>query len=66
MHHLVTHRYLNVPVKNGAPKRRLRVEVGGAPFDEFEIELSPAEPDFWVFLDLAGQMGKPLTISSDG
>lgn len=62
----VTHRYLNLPVKNGAPKRRLAVAVAGAPFDEGEIELAPTEPDFWVFLDLAAHIGQPLAIAMDG
>jgi fructan beta-fructosidase len=62
----VAHRYLNLPVKDGAPKRRLRIVVAGELFDEFEIELAPAQPDFWVFLDLAGHLGQSLLISVDG
>jgi len=47
----ISERYLNLPVKNGAPSG-----ASASPprpiVREFEIELADAEPDFWVFLDL--------------
>lgn len=57
-------RYLILPVKTGAPKRRMAVLDGGTPVREFDIELS-AEPDFEVFLDLAPFRGKTLTLQVD-
>ena len=50
-------RYLNFPVKNGAPMRRLTLSVD----DEvryFDVELAEAEPDFWAFIDVAAFTGK--------
>lgn len=53
-------RYLNLPVKNGAPKRRVSVVLTNTPVREFEIELADGAPDWWAFLDvgtLRGQRG---------
>ena len=58
-------RYLNLPVKNGAAKRRLSLLVAGHTEREFEIELANAEPDFWVFLDLAPFAGKEIVLNAD-
>jgi fructan beta-fructosidase len=54
--------YLNLPVKNGAAKRRMSLAVEGRIVREFEIELAPAEPDFWVFLDVSAFQGKTATL----
>ena len=62
----VQKRYLNLPVKNGAPKRRMRMLVEGQVVREFEIELAEGTPDFWVFLDLTPFAGKKATIEADG
>jgi fructan beta-fructosidase len=59
---VVEKRYLHLPVKNGAAKRRMKVSVGETIVDEFDIELADAEPDFWVFLDLAPYQGQKATI----
>ena len=45
--------YLHLPVKNDARRCRMKVSCGEAILDEFDIELAPDEPDFWVFLDVA-------------
>ncbi len=57
--------YLNLPVKNGAPKRRMGVAVGGKTVREFEIELADADPDFWVFLDISTFKGETLALKVD-
>ena len=54
--------YLNLPVKNGAAKRRMSLSVDGRIVREFEIELAEGEPDFWVFLDVGTFRGKKTTI----
>lgn len=59
------HRYLILPVKNGAPQRRMTVLDAGKPVREFDIELADGRPDFEVFLDLAPFRGKTLTIQVD-
>ncbi len=55
-------RFLNLPVKNGAPKRRMSLIVDGRTVREFEIELAPEEPDFWVFLDISALRGSKATV----
>ena len=40
----------------------MKVSVGRAIVDEFDIELAAAEPDFWVFLDMDRYRGKQATI----
>jgi len=50
-------RYLNFPVKNGAPMRRLTLSVD-AEVRYFDVELAEAEPDFWAFIDVAAFEGK--------
>lgn len=62
----VTRKYLSLPVKNGAPKRRMRVFVEGRIVREFEIELADLQADFWAFLDVTPFAGKRVTLSVDG
>src|SRR5262249_2114227 len=62
---VVSKRYLNLPVKTGAAKRRMRLLLDGKDWREFEIELADDKPDFWVFVDLAGALGKKLTVRVD-
>jgi sucrose-6-phosphate hydrolase SacC (GH32 family) len=56
--------YLNMPVKNGAPKRYVDILADGKIVREFQIELPAAseKPDFWVFLDVAEFKNKTLTV----
>ena len=49
---LLRKKYLNFPVKNGAKKRLIHLIIDNKIVREFEIELAPGEPDFWVFLDV--------------
>jgi fructan beta-fructosidase len=57
-------RYLNLPVKNGATKRRVRFEVGGQTVREFDIELAEDGPDFWAFADVSPFRGKKLVVET--
>ncbi len=63
---LVEHRYLNLPVRNGAEKRVVRFVVDGEEVYRFDIELAEGEPDFWVYADLAPFQGTRLTTAVDG
>jgi fructan beta-fructosidase len=58
-------RYLHLPVKTGAAKRRMRFEVDNKTVREFEIELADGDPDFWAFSDVAAFRGRRLTITVD-
>ncbi len=62
----VEKRYLNLPVKNGSSKRRMRMLVDGQVVREFEIELAERTPDFWVFLDLTPFAGKKAVVEVEG
>ncbi len=43
----VERRYLNLPVKRGAAKRKMRYVLDEKTVRESEIELADGEPDFW-------------------
>lgn len=62
---IVQKQYINLPVKNGAPMRRMRFCVDGEPVRGFDIELAGGEPDFWVFSDVSAFQGERLTIEVD-
>jgi len=62
---LVEKPFLNLPVKNHAPKHRVKLLVDSQVAREFEIELADHDPDFWVFLDLSPFQGKRATIEVD-
>jgi fructan beta-fructosidase len=63
---LVTGRYLNLPVRTGAPKQHMRLQIGGRTVREFEIELADGKPAFWVFCDLSDFRGQRLKLAVDG
>ena len=58
-------KYLNLPVKNEADKRRMRLVLDGETVREFEIELAEDKPDFWVFLDISTFNGKTAVLEAD-
>lgn len=57
--------YLHLPVKNGAPKRLMRLIVDGRMVRQFEIELAESEPDFWTYTEIADFAGKTLRVEID-
>ncbi len=63
---LVEHRYLNLPVRNGAEKRVARFVVDGVEVYRFDIELAEGDPDFWVYANLAPFQGTRLTVTVEG
>lgn len=62
---VVQKKYLHLPVKTGAPMQRMKLMDAGKIAHEFEIELAPGTPDFWVFIDVSKQKGHNLTIAVD-
>lgn len=57
-------RYLNFPVKPGAPKRLVSIHGGQELLHQFEIELAPPNAaDFWVFLDISPLKGQRLRVT---
>jgi fructan beta-fructosidase len=61
----VTGDYLNLPVKNGAPKRVMTVRVDGQVRRQFEIELADGAPDWWAFVEARDFRGKTAVIEVD-
>ncbi len=55
-------RYLNLPIKDGAPKRRLRLVVDEKVVRDVVVPLADAAPDYWVFMDLMPFRGKTLCL----
>ncbi len=58
----IGHPYLHLPVKTGAPMRRVKFVVGKSTVREFDIELALGVPDFWATSDVTAFKGKKLTV----
>jgi fructan beta-fructosidase len=58
-------RYLNLPIKNGAPKRVVTTLVDGRVEVKNNIELANAAPDWWAFMDVSAWRGKTVTLQVD-
>lgn len=61
----ITKRYLNIPIKNGAPKRLVTAMVDGGVAVRNEIELADAAPDWWAVMDVSAWHGRTLTLQVD-
>jgi len=61
----IQQRYLNFPIKNGAPKRVVTTLVDGEVVVRNNIELADAEPDWWAFMDVGAWGGRTLTLQVD-
>lgn len=61
----ITGQYLNLPIKNGAPKRWMTVSLPGEPDRRFDIELADGKPDWWAFIDVSRWNGKSAKIVVD-
>ncbi|MBY0461218.1 MAG: DUF4980 domain-containing protein, partial [Gemmataceae bacterium] len=59
----VSQRYLNFPVKTGAPMRRVKLLVGKEVVREFDVELAAdGKPDFLAPADVSAFKGKKVTV----
>ncbi len=54
--------YLNFPVKNGAPMKRVTLSVDGQEARGFDIELADGAPDWWAFFDATPFVGKTISV----
>jgi sucrose-6-phosphate hydrolase SacC (GH32 family) len=61
----IEQRYLNIPIKNGAPKRVVTTLVDGRVAVKNDIELAPAEPDWWAPMDVSAWRGQTVTLQVD-
>lgn len=57
--------FLNLPVRTGAPKRRMRFVVDGRVVREFDIELADRDPGFWTPADVRAFRQKSLRVEVD-
>ena len=62
----IEHKYLNLPVHDGEPKRTVQFFVDGKEVRRFHIKLAHKEPQFWVFSDVSDFKGEELTVKTDG
>ena len=62
---VVDRRYFHLPVRTGAPKRRMRYRVEGKVVREFDIEWAEADPSFQVFSDVEAFRGRTLLVEVD-
>jgi fructan beta-fructosidase len=62
---LLQQHYLNLPVKNGAPKRLMTINLNGQPERQFEIELADDKPDWWTFIDVKPFNGRKAIVTAD-
>ena len=61
----ITKRFLNIPIKNGAPKCEVTTLVDGKVVVKNTMELAVSDPDWWAFMDVGGWMGKTVTLRGD-
>lgn len=61
----VSQRYLNIPIKNGAPKRQVTLLADGNVVVRNEMELASGEPDWWAPMDVSEWRGKSVTLQVD-
>lgn len=60
-----THRYLHLPIRNGAPKRRVTLLVDGKEMVSNEIEIADADPDWWAPMEIGNWKGSPIALVVD-
>ena len=58
-------RYLNLPIKNGAPKRVVATLADGRVAVKNNIELADAQPDWWAPMDVSAWRGQTVTLQVD-
>ena len=62
----INKKYLNFPVKTDNAKQVINIFAEGKKIREFDIELEPDNPDFWVYLDVSEFEGMDLQLWTDG
>lgn len=58
-------RYLNIPIKNGAPLRRVSFFLDGVQAGGAEMELADGAPDWWAPIDLSMYQGRLFALEVD-
>lgn len=58
-------KYLQIPVKNGAPKRNIELWVDGINTRFFDVELAEEKPDWYAYLNISEWKGKAIELRID-
>lgn len=58
-------RFLNIPIKNGAPMRKLTLKLDDGTTIENNVELADGQPDWWACIEVGARKGKTLTLKVD-
>lgn len=61
----VRQRYLNLPIRNGAPKRQVTLLVGERVVVRNDIELANGTPDWWAPMDVGSFQGRTIRLEVD-
>src|SRR5580658_371102 len=61
----IQNRYLNIPIKNGAPKCKVSMLVDGRVLVSNDMELARDRPDWFAFMDVSAWRGQTLTLEVD-
>ena len=56
-------KYLNFPVKDGAGKCVISLQIEDEKVREFVVNLAPGKPDYWVYLEVQDFIGKTGSLS---
>ena len=64
----VQKKYLIIPIRKGAKKCNLEVEVAGKKVRRYSTELAPDanSVDFWAYFTIESYKGKPAVVSASG
>jgi sucrose-6-phosphate hydrolase SacC (GH32 family) len=62
---VINHRYLLLPIKNNAPRRKLTLSVPKQTLVSLEIELADGDPDWWAFVPVEDWRGQSLRMQVD-
>ena len=62
---VVAKRFLQLPVKNGAPKRVVTLLVDGKSVVRNDIELASGDTDWWAPMDVSAWSGQTVTLRVD-
>ena len=62
----ITNHYLNLPIKNGAPKRVVTTRVDGREIVRNDIELAETDPDWWAPMDVSAWRGRTVSLQVAG
>jgi sucrose-6-phosphate hydrolase SacC (GH32 family) len=58
-------RWLLLPVKNGAPRRKFELRAGAEALRAFDVEFADGEPEWWAPLDVSAWQGRTLKLWAD-